>query len=421
MDGPGPTPQPSGALPRIAWLGPAPKEIGGVPAMAGQIVLGLAEAGAEVEMFLEGSSDGRGGPAFAHPGVAAHFADTSWEFDRWYSSTNFTKLATGTGARVLSQRRLVETLVARHRGRPFDVLYRFSQLELFRLRGNLDRLPPLVVHPEVHAQGERVHHWRERALARQTEPVAQFLANHAYLRYRAGIQRRDAQIPVRVIVPSRRFAKYLHDDYTVPMERMRVLPNIIDLLRFTPAPAPPPPVPVRLLLFSRMAVRKGVEQVVRLSHRLDDLAGQVQIDCYGGPSLFSNYLSLLDNLNPRVAAYRGICPAPEAPDLFRQAHGLIQPSWYEPFALSVAEALASGLPVAVSDEVGAGESIDARVCRVHATGDLDAFERNVRALVAELRAGGGADLASEARAEAEAHFDRAQFARGFLEIAEELR
>ena len=38
---------------RIAWLGPAPEDRGGVPAMARDALTGLADAGAELELFLD--------------------------------------------------------------------------------------------------------------------------------------------------------------------------------------------------------------------------------------------------------------------------------------------------------------------------------------------------------------------------------
>ena len=80
------------------------------------------------------------------------------------------------------------------------------------------------------------------------------------------------------------------------------------------------------------------------------------------------------------------------------------PSRYEPFALTVAEALASGLPVVVSDQVGAREGVDGRVCRVFADGDLDSFESSVRGLLDDLKSGERDGLSRIARGEAERLF-----------------
>jgi glycosyltransferase involved in cell wall biosynthesis len=63
--------------------------------------------------------------------------------------------------------------------------------------------------------------------------------------------------------------------------------------------------PVRVLSVSRLAVRKGVELVTELSHRLDDLAGEVRIDVIGNHSLWSDCRALMRDLNPAVATYKG--------------------------------------------------------------------------------------------------------------------
>jgi glycosyltransferase involved in cell wall biosynthesis len=144
--------------------------------------------------------------------------------------------------------------------------------------------------------------------------------------------------------------------------------------------------------------------VVGLSQRLADLAGRVRIRVVGGPTLWSDYRCLLEDLDPRVAVYTGGVPPEGLPEVYRSAHGLIQPSHYEPFGLTVAEALATGLPVVVSDEVGAGEGVDPRCCRIFPAGDLSAFEAAVRKLVDDLAAGGGNGLSAVARDEAERLF-----------------
>jgi glycosyltransferase involved in cell wall biosynthesis len=169
-----------------------------------------------------------------------------------------------------------------------------------------------------------------------------------------------------------------------------------------------------------MSVRKGVELVVALTHRLDDLAGRVEIICIGGHSLFSDYRGLLENLNPRTGSYVGELASSEVPGMYQGAHGVIQPSWYEPFGNTVAEALATGLPVVVSNEVGAGENAPPSVCRTHPIGDLDAMERAVRGLIADLEAGGGTKFAVTARQYAAARFGRDNYADTMLALIEEL-
>src|SRR5262249_40449031 len=161
------------------------------------------------------------------------------------------------------------------------------------------------------------HHWRERAISARCERRATFAVTHAYFAYRSRVQRRDVRDVAMLVAPSERFADHLVADYGVARSRLRVIPNPIDLERFSPAAVPPPPTPVRLLFVSRLSVRKGFEQVVELSHRLADLAGRVRIDCLGGPSLFSNYAALRHELHPAIARHLGQRPVTELPELYR--------------------------------------------------------------------------------------------------------
>jgi glycosyltransferase involved in cell wall biosynthesis len=216
-------------------------------------------------------------------------------------------------------------------------------------------------------------------------------------------QRRDVRVADLVIALSRRFGELLCLDYGISPERVRVVPYPIDLDRFSPGSQTKtlPSEPQTILFISRMSVRKGVEMVVALSHRLSDLSGQVRIKAFGGETLWSRYTPLLDGLNPDLASYRGPIDNIDLAELYRHADMLVQPSHYEPFALTVGEALATGLPVVASDEVGAAEDVDRRCCNVFPSGDLDAFEQAVRALVARLQTPQRARIKALARSEAE--------------------
>lgn len=385
------------------------------------MLLGLADSGAQLELFIASTRPEFVRDLALRPNVKIHSVMTGWRPGRWYSSSSARVLLSGNAERVHVGAKLARRLAQRHAEQPFDVVYRLSQIELLSLRRHMRDLPPIVLHPEVHAHGELRYHWRERGLALRCEPRPFFAAVHALLGYRSVVQRRDMRRAALMIAPSRRFADLLAADCAFPRERIRVIANVVDLDRFSPAPVPPPASPVRLLFISRMSVRKGVEQIVALSHRLADLAGRVQIDCIGGASLFSNYSALLEELHPDVAAYRGQIAAHDLPDVYRAAHAILQPSWYEPFAITVGEAFACGLPVIASHEVGAVEGADSSFCRVHAAGDLDAMEREVRRLVAEVEQGWPAQARAAARSHAEAHLGRDRFARQLVGALAQLR
>jgi glycosyltransferase involved in cell wall biosynthesis len=390
---------------RIAWIGPMPSTAGGVPSMATQQLLGLIAAGVEVEAFVIPHGE-RLPDALQHrDGLEIHLQPTRWRYDRWYSRADLATHVSGAMARTAQLRRIGASVTASHLARPFDAVYQFSMPELFALYGRRGRLPPVVVHPEVHATGELRWHARERALAAGSESEARYVAVHAMLGARSAVQRADISRADAVIAPARRFAELLCDDCAVAPERIRVVPNPVDETTFRPAGGPDRAAPRRLLFVSRIAVRKGVEAIVALSHRIADLEGRVVVDVLGDRSLWSDYRHLLTGLHPGTAVAHGHVPNGALRARLQTATAVLQPSRYEPFALTVAEALACGTPAITSDEVGATEDVDPRAGIRVPAGDVPALERAVRELLSAVREEARErKLRALARAEAERLF-----------------
>ncbi len=368
--------------------------------MTGQLLGALTSAGIEVDCFLSAELASVPGSLCDKPGLRLVCRPSRWRYDRWYSRTDTTKFATGLAARALEQVTLGDAVRRAHRERHYDLLYQFSHPELSSLRPALRWLPPVVLHPEVHAHGELRWHRRERALALRSETRGRYAMAYAALATRSQIQRRDMRLAAGVIAPSSRFGALVTADYGLQPDRIHVVPNPIDLVRFHPTRDRRPEGPLRLLFVSRLSVRKGVEMVVALSHRLADLTGRVTLEVIGNHALWSDYRPLLADLHRPVAVYLGALSGSALPAVYRAADALVQPSHYEPFALTVGEALASGLPVVTSDEVGASEQVAGACSTRFPAGDLDAFEASVRRLVGRLERGERDALAVQARAEA---------------------
>ena len=405
---------------RIAWLGPTPNDDGGAPYVGTQLLRELARAGAEVDCFLDVGPDQIPAPLLGIEGLRFVLRPTSWKWGSWYNRDPLMGFVSGKLFRLRAQFALAKAVARRHASEPYDVVYQFSQCELGGLRGLRGSLPPIVVHPQTHAAGELRWYKREARLVRGIEPRSRRLLVRTVLTVRTAIQRRDLGQADRIVGISRRFAEHLICDYGIPRERIGIVVNPIDLERFSPdtRPAARNGSPVKLLFASRIAVRKGVDLIVDLSHRLDDLHGQVEIVVIGGPSTWSDYRKLLDNLNPRIASYPGSLAPDELALLYREAVAVLQPSQYEPFALTVGESLAGGTPVIASDEVGAVEGVDPRVCRVFPRGDQDAFERLVREAIADAATADDGALSALARAEAERLFAPPKVAARLLEQLE---
>jgi glycosyltransferase involved in cell wall biosynthesis len=155
----------------------------------------------------------------------------------------------------------------------------------------------------------------------------------------------------------------------------------VDLAHFRAARAEGQRTPRTLLFISRISSRKGVREIVELSHRLDDLSGSVRLLVIGGYTQWSDYRAHLSGLNPRVADYLGVVASEDMPALMHSAAMLLVPSRYEPGSIVTGEALACGLPVVLSDEVGPAEVVAGPHVRVHRAGDVDSLETAVRSLL----------------------------------------
>ena len=154
-------------------------------------------------------------------------------------------------------------------------------------------------------------------------------------------------------------------------------------------------------MIGRISVRKGVELVVELSRRMRDLAGLVHFEIVGGPSLWSDYSRLLDDLDPTMASINGGLTYDALKEWIPTCDLLLQPAKYEPFGLTVGEAVACGVPVVVTSEVGAGEQLS-EACSIRIPPcDIEALEEAVREMVARLTSPARGPMRAAARSEAE--------------------
>jgi len=361
----------------------------------------LLRRGVEVDLYLNGDRTSAP-PIPALAGLRIIVRRSPWRWDRWYSRSPGLALITSLTARAVNGILLSVRMLIEHRRNPYDAVFQLSQVELFLLGRVRGAAPPIVVHPCSHAAGELRWHRREQAQALRSERPWIHFAIRAWLTVRSRLQPRELARADVIVGPSGRFIELVHEDYAVPVERLRVLRHPVDLERFVP-PSSPPVGPTTLLFISRISARKGVEDIVALSHRLSDLSGSVRLLVVGGTSLWSDYSAQLADLNSRVAEYLGSVSSNEMPALMQTAAMLLVPSRYEPGSIVTGEALASGLPVVLSDEVGPSEILDGPHVRIYRAGDVDGLEAGVRSMlvaVAEDRQG----LADAARADAELHF-----------------
>lgn len=374
---------------RIAWIGPMLNAAGGGASGVSRLLLTeLSHRELYIDCYLPGDESLVPGGLRDHPRLRFICLKPSWEWNRWYSRNNLMAFLTGQIANLRAENRLARKLLQQHLAKPYDLVYQFSHIELSSLRRYRKRLPPIVMHPSVHAAGELRWHRKEATISTKTEKLIVRLGVRSLLNIRSMVQRRHIRIPARVLALSHNFAHDLISDYNVSPSEIDIIPNPIDLESFHPVSAEPQVLNDNnrtiILFVSRIALRKGVEQIVELSHRLNDLADKVEIQIVGYKSLWSDYMGLLKSINPRTTRYIGEVPNHEMARLYRGADLLVQPSKYEPFGLTVGEALACGVPVVASDKVGAAESVHPLCCRTFPCNDMEAFETEVRKLLRDI-------------------------------------
>jgi glycosyltransferase involved in cell wall biosynthesis len=389
---------------RIAWLGAAPgrSDSGGVPGVATELLHGLAALGHQIDCFLPGASRELPARLAEDERVSFVWGTSEWRWDRWYNRARIGAAVSGLLSRAVASLRLRRQIARRHRAQPYDLIYQFSSIESLGVPARLRRTVPLVVHPETHSAGELRFLLAERRLSLRCQPLYAYAIALATTAARTPVQRRRIRRADLLVCISSVFRDHLMRDYGFPLARTVVIPNPVRLERFHDLrrrSSEPPTV----LVLGRVAARKGIEDVVALAALLRERAVDVRLRVVGGPGLWSDYTGLLAELPDENAEYVGRVHPSRIPDELAGSDVLLQASKYEPFGLTVGEALAAGVPVIATSEVGAIEGVDSWVVAQVAPGDVAAMASAVQEMIARLRSN-PQEVSAKARAEAERLF-----------------
>lgn len=387
---------------RIAWVGPGPGEDGGASGLLTDLLGGLARRGHRIDCFLPGRERPLPPRIEGTDNLTFVWGTSSWQWDRWYSRTKISAFASGMASRVLASLQLRRVLARRHRDEPYDLIYQYSTIENLAVPSRLARTLPVVIHPGTHVAGELRSLLAERRLSWQSQSRYMFSVVAAIMLVRALVQKMMIRRANLLICISSVFRDHITRDYGFPAEDTIVVANPVRLERFAAAPKALGQPPV-ILVLGRIAVRKGIEDVVAVAEELLSRDVEVRIRIVGGPSLASDYTKLLEHLPSENAEYAGPVDASEVPGELARSDVLLAPSKYEPFALTVAEALAEGVPVVATSEVGAIENVDRSVAAEVPPGDVPAMATAIAAMLDRVRRE-PEELRSKARAEAERLF-----------------
>jgi glycosyltransferase involved in cell wall biosynthesis len=387
----------------IAWIGFAPaEETGGVPGIATDLLHGLAALGHRIDCFFPSTEHALPERITGIENITYVWGTSAWKWDRWYSRGRLTAFLSSLAARSLASLRLREHLARRHAEDPYDVFYQFSNVENLSVPRRLRRSVPLVAHPGQSSADALRFLIRERRLSFQGRSVLAFALAVAVLWSRMRIQRRQIRRASLVICISQIFREHLMRDYGLREQDSVVVPNPVRLDRFDSVDrgiGDPPTV----IVLGRIATGKGVEDVVAVARLLHERGVRARVRVVGGTSVWSDYTKVLAGLPAENSEYAGHVQSTDVPRELAGSDVLLQASRYEAFALTVAEALAAGVPVVGTSEVGAMEQLSPDVAAVTPPGDAEAMTTALTAMLERL-AGDPARMRAAARAEAERLF-----------------
>lgn len=161
--------------------------------------------------------------------------------------------------------------------------------------------------------------------------------------------------------------------YGVPLERIHVVPNALDLATWSPGPPQAPPEEPYLLMVSANRVYKNVTELL-LQHRL--WVGRYRLKLVSTRSRYGGVLR--DVVRELALAHRvdfldGLSE-PELIDLYRGCTAVVYPSLMEGFGRPALEGMAVGRPVILSD-IAVHREAFADAAIFITPGDLETWER----------------------------------------------
>jgi glycosyltransferase involved in cell wall biosynthesis len=383
---------------RIAWLGPVPGPPSSARGVATELLFGLAELGHRIDCFFPSAGHPIPEELDAHENLTFIWGTSPWKWNKWYSRTRVGAFATGLYARGRASLRLRRVITTRHEREPYDLVYQFSSIESPAMPSGMRRTVPLVIHPETHIAGELRWLISERRLSLRCQPAYVVGLVATIMVVRTLVQRLAIKRAALLICISSVFRDHLVHDYAFPLAKTVVVPNPVRLDRFLEG-ARDLHEPPTVLVLGRISVRKGVEDVVAVAHALLEQGADARIRILGNPSLWSDYTKLLEDLPAANAEYAGHVPAEEIPTELARSDLLLQVSKYEPFGLTVGEALAAGVPVVATSEVGAIEGVDRSVAAEVEPGDVRAMTAAIETMLEHAKAS-PTETVHTARAEA---------------------
>ncbi len=156
-----------------------------------------------------------------------------------------------------------------------------------------------------------------------------------------------------VIAVSKYTASVLIQEYGIDSKKIRVIHNAVTLFK---TPAAQKSVPEKIVLFvGRLTAQKGPEIFMDIAEKFSSKKNNVRFVVAGDGDLYKQLVERSAKTLDTKFHFTGHCTKEEVHELYAMADVYCMPSVSEPFGLSAVEAAISGVPVLVSDHVGAAE------------------------------------------------------------------
>ncbi len=279
-----------------------------------------------------------------------------------------------------------------------------------------------IIHPHG---GSTVALWEQNLLRIPKWRQIRFWRERRYLELAEVERRQHTQSDAVIVAVSNMVKRHFETLHHLPPERLRVIPNGVDVERFTPddrarfREGTRQELGVRdealFLMLAHNLLLKNAEAFLRAAARLLHAGLALRVLIAGGkkPQLFVRLAEQL-GISRAVTFLDSVDPVPH----YAAADAFIHPTWYDPCSLVTLEASAAGLPVVTTRFNGASELMSDGV-----DGFLLAQPADEAALAAKMTQLMDANLRAEMGAAGRAMALRHTFAQQttqFLELYDEV-
>ncbi|MBI1928657.1 glycosyltransferase family 4 protein [Candidatus Poribacteria bacterium] len=204
--------------------------------------------------------------------------------------------------------------------------------------------------------------------------------------------------------------------HTDSQTKFRVIPDGLDLNRFSPIPREAHPALVRILTIGRLIPRKGFQFLIRaLPQVIQGATSDFEIELVGDGPHRLELVKLADELGvSHKIHFAGSVPYSDLPQKYCEADIFTLCSLAEGMPLVVLEAMGSGLPILASRVQGIEDLVEVGTNgELFAPGDVDALAKGLISLINDGERRVEMGIASIARVQ---KYDWKHIAQAYLEI-----